>query len=67
MDLVSRFPCVVCLWIPFPFDKVLEHSRPTEVPMINDMLHLILLFSFQKVRWGPGIVWSVFQAFMIRR
>jgi hypothetical protein len=67
VDLVSRFPRVVCFWIPFPFDKVLEHSRPAEVPIINDTLHLILLLSFQKVRQGPGIVWSMLQAFMIGR
>ena len=53
MDLVSWFPGVVCFWIPYPFDKILESSSPTGVPVINDFLHFVFFFSFDKVRRWP--------------
>ena len=53
MDLVSRFPGVVCFWVPFPFDKILKSSSPSGVSMIDDFLHFVFLFTFDKVRWWP--------------
>jgi hypothetical protein len=50
MYLVSRFPCVVHIWVSFPLDEVLEHSGPAEMSVINDMLHFIFFFSLEEVR-----------------
>jgi len=50
MDLVSWLPGVVCFWIPYPLDEILESSSPPDVPVIDHFLHFVLLFSFDKVR-----------------
>jgi hypothetical protein len=60
MHLVSRLPCVVYIWIPFPLDEVLEHSQPAKMSMVDNTLHLIFFPSFKEVRWGPRIVGSMF-------
>jgi hypothetical protein len=56
MHLVSGFPCIVHIQIPFPFDEVLKHSGPSEVLAINNMLHFIFFLPLEEVRWGPRIV-----------
>ena len=65
MDLVSWFPGVVCFWIPFPFDKILKGSSPPGVSVIDDFLHFVFFFTFDKVRGRPGIVGPVCVGFAI--
>jgi hypothetical protein len=67
MHLVSRFPCVVHIWVPFPLDEVLEHSGLTKASMIDDTLYFVFFFPFKENRWRPGIVGFMLHAFMIRR
>ena len=67
VNLVSWFPGIVRLWIPFPLDKILESSSPTGVSMIDHLLHLVFFFSFDKVRGWPRIVGSVCVRFTIGR
>jgi hypothetical protein len=33
--------------------------------VINDAFYFVFLFSFQEVRWGPRIIWSMLHAFVI--
>ena len=35
VDLVSRFPCVVTFGVSFPFDEVLELSRPPMTSVVE--------------------------------
>ncbi len=67
MDLASWFPGVVCFWIPFPFDKILKGSSPSGVSVIDDFLHFVFFFTFDKVRRWPRVVWSVCIGFTIGR
>jgi hypothetical protein len=67
VDLVGWFPCVVTFGVPLPFDQILEPSRPAITSVVFDLLHLVLFFSSDKVRWGSGVVWAVDGVFMIRR
>ena len=64
--MVSCFPCVVCVGVPLPFDKVLELSFTSKVMVINDGLDLIFLGIFDKVRRWPRVVGPVFCGFAIR-
>jgi hypothetical protein len=41
MDLVSWFPCVIAVRVPFPFDKVLKASFGAIKVVINDGFDLI--------------------------
>jgi hypothetical protein len=59
MQVSCWFPCVVAVWIAFPFDQELERACPPEVPVVHDLLHLILVFSAHEVGGRPGEVWSV--------
>ena len=64
--MVSCFPCVVCIGIALPFDKVLKLSFTSEVTVINDGLDFVLFGVFNKVRRWPRVVGSVFCSFAIR-
>ena len=50
MHLVSWFPCVVTFGVPFPFDEILEFSRPTMMSVVNNVLHFIFFFTVNQVR-----------------
>ena len=63
--LISRFPCVVRVWITLPVDEVLEGSCTSVEAVINDVLDLVLRFSFYEVRRRPRVVGSVGQVFAI--
>ena len=45
MDILDRFPGVITFRVPFPFHEVLELSRLTLVPVIDQMFDLIFLCS----------------------
>ena len=53
VDLISWFPSIVCFWISYPLDEILEGSSPAGALMINDPFDFIFFFSFDKVRRGP--------------
>jgi hypothetical protein len=65
VDLVSRFPCIVTFRVSFPFDEILELSRPSMTSVVEDTLHFVFFFSADKVRWRPGEVWSIGGRFLI--
>jgi hypothetical protein len=64
--MVSCFPCVVCIRISFPLDKILELSFTSKVTVINDGLDFIFFCVFDKVRRWPYVVVPVFHGFAIR-
>ena len=57
--LISWFPCVVTFGVPFPLDEVLELSSPSMTSVVNNTLHLILLFPIDQVRWWSGEIGPV--------
>ena len=64
--MVSCLPCVVCIGVAFPLDKILELSFTSKVTVINDGLDFILFSVFDKV-WGwPRVVVPVFYGLAIR-
>jgi len=67
VDLVSWLPGVVAFRVPFPFDEVLEHSGSSMTSVVNNMFHLIFLFSIDKVRWWSGEVGAMRSRFLIGR
>jgi len=65
VNLVSWLPGVVTFRVPFPFDEVLECSGSSMTLVVDNMFHLIFLFSIDKVRWWLGEVWAVCSCFLI--
>ena len=63
--LLRRLPRVVGLWISAPLDEVLELSRPSVTSVASYLLHFVLLFSLDKVRWRSGEVGAVGGRFAI--
>ena len=59
VHLVSWLPCVIACRVPIPFDKILESSGLTMTSVVNDVLHFILLFAINQVRWWSGKVRSM--------
>ena len=66
MYMVSCFPCVVCIGVAFPFDKILKLSFTSEVTVINDGLDFVFFGVFDKVRWWPRVVGPVLRGLAIR-
>ena len=64
--MVSCFPCVVCIGVPFPFDEILELSFTAKMTVINDGLDLVFFGVFDKVRGWSHVVGPVFCCFAIR-
>ena len=65
MYMVSCFPHVVCIWVAFPFDKILELSFTSKVTVINDSLDFVLFSVFDKVRRWPCVVGPMLYSFTI--
>jgi hypothetical protein len=45
VQLIFRFPCVICFWVSFPFEEILKPFVLPEVAMTSDRLHLVLRLS----------------------
>jgi hypothetical protein len=65
VHLVSWFPGVVTFRIPLPLYEILEHSCSPMTLVVLYLLHLILFFTTNKVRWWSEEVWAVCPCFMI--
>ena len=64
--VVSCFPCVVCIGVPFPLDEILKLSFTPEVAMVNDSFDFVFFGVLDKVRGWPRVVGPVFYSFAIR-
>ena len=66
MYVVSCFPRVVCIEIPFPLDKILKLLFTSKVTVINDGFDFVFFGVFDKIRWWPRVVGPVFHGLTIR-
>jgi hypothetical protein len=59
MDLIGVFPSVVAFRVTFPFDQILQGLAlpPGLVGMY--LLHFVLFFSINQIRWWLGEVGAV--------
>jgi len=57
--LVSWLPGVIAFRVALPFEEILELLSSTMTSVAPYLLHLILRFSCDKVRWRSGVVRSV--------
>ena len=59
VEVLDRLPRVVTVWVPLPFDEILESTHLTEEVVIDDGLDLILRVFIHEV-WGrSGVVWPM--------
>ena len=65
VHIISRFPCVVAVWVTLPLDKVLEEALAPMSPVIDDCFDFELLFTSYQVRWRSGVIRSVSCGFSI--
>ena len=64
--MVSCFPCVVCIGVAFPLDKILELSFTSKLTVINDCLDFVFFGVFDEVRRWSRVVGPMFCGFAIR-
>jgi len=50
MEVLNWFPHIVTVWVPLPFDQILEPAHLTEESMIEDGLDLIFRVFINEVR-----------------
>ena len=65
MHLVSWLPGVVTFRVSFPFDEILESSSLAMMSVVHYLLHFILLFTINKIRWWLGEIGPVCCGFLI--
>jgi len=64
MEILDWFPRIVTVWVPLPFDEVLESTHLTEEAVIDDGLDFIFRVFVNEV-WGRlGVVWTVHGSFL---
>jgi hypothetical protein len=63
--LIRWFPGVVGIWVPLPFDEVLQGLALPIQPVIDDGLYFILCFAFDQLRQWSDEVWAELGRFMI--
>jgi hypothetical protein len=59
VQLIFWFPCVICFWIPFPFEEILESFVLPKVAVTSDGFHFVSHFSIDQVRRRPHEVGAV--------
>ncbi len=58
--MIHWFPGVIALGISLPLDEILQLSPLPMMSVAPDGLDLILFLIIDKVRWWPGVVFSMF-------
>jgi hypothetical protein len=61
--MVGWLPSVVAFRVPLPLYKILQLFLLPMTLVAPDGLDFVLFFIIDKVRWGSGIVFSVFFCF----
>ena len=51
VHVFRRLPCVVCRWIAFPFDQVLELTPTPVMSVIDHRFDFILFLILNQIRW----------------
>jgi hypothetical protein len=59
MDLIGIFPSIVTFGVTLPFDQILQGLGPPPGPVGTYLLHFVLLFSINQIRWRSGKVRAV--------
>ena len=66
LQVACWFPCVVAFRVSFPLDQVLEVLLFPMMLVAPDGLDFVLFFPPHEVRWGSGVVRTVFFCFDVR-
>jgi hypothetical protein len=64
--VLLRYPLVFSVWIPLPLNEVLQLAPSSETPLGHYLLHFILFFPIDKVRWRFIVVCAVELCLAIR-
>ena len=63
----GRDPGVFGGWVTGPFDQVLDTTSVGGGSCIEDLFDfVVIVFVFNNIRWGTGIVRAVFPSFLVR-
>jgi hypothetical protein len=65
MHLAGWFPRVVCVWVPLPFEEILQGFRFSVETVINDGLDFVLVFPLDQFGGWFDVIGSVLWSFVI--
>jgi len=63
MEILNWLPRIVTVWVPLPFDQILESTHLTKESMVDDGLDLVLRVFINEVRGRTRVIWSVHGSF----
>jgi hypothetical protein len=64
--LGGRFPCVVCVWVSFPFEEILQGFPLPVETVINDGLDFVLVLTLDQFGGWSDVVGAVLWGLTIR-
>jgi hypothetical protein len=67
MYLVGWFPRVVSVWVPFPFEEILQGLPSPIEAVINDSLDFVLVFTLDQFGGWSDVIGSVLWGFVVCR
>jgi len=59
MEVLDWFPCIVTVWVPLPFDQILESTHLTEESMIDDGLDLVFRVFINQIGGRSRVIRSM--------
>jgi hypothetical protein len=65
MYISHWFPCIVAVWVPFPFDQILKETSLSVVMVIDDGFYFKFFLSLNKIRRRPHEVGSMGSCFSV--
>jgi hypothetical protein len=65
MHLPCRFPGVVCVWVSFPFEEILQGLLPAVEAVINNGLDFVLVFALDQFGGWLDVIGAVLRSFAI--
>jgi hypothetical protein len=67
MHLAGWLPCVVRVWVPLPFEEILQGLLSPIEAVINDGLDFVLVFPLNQFGGRFDVIGSVLWSFVICR
>ena len=65
LNVFYGFPHIVAFGVSQPLYEILQLFSPPMILVVADGLDFVLFVIIDKVRWGPGVVFSVLNCFDI--
>src|ERR1700677_2295700 len=65
--IILIYPLVVGVWIPLPFDQILQTPSSAELPRVQNGLDFVFFLVIHKIRWRALVICAMCYCFTVWR